>query len=190
MTRVPLTRDHAALLQSLTAIRGAELGVGTAIGDALAASANRLRRAPEKSKVVVLMSDGVNNSGAVAPIDAARAARALGIRVYTIGVGTDTAGRRQAAEGGERVRYVLRQARIDEGTMGDIARTTGGRYFRARDTEALGRIYREIDRMERTPVETRLYVRHRDWYLPFLLAGAVLLILEWLFRATRWGRVP
>lgn len=190
MTRVPLTHDHAELLQSLTAIRGAELGVGTAIGDALAASANRLRRAPEKSKVVVLMSDGVNNSGVVAPIDAARAARALGIRVYTIGVGTDTAGRRQAAEGGERVRYVLRQARIDEGTMADIARTTGGRYFRARDTEALGRIYREIDRMERTPVQSRRYVRHRDWYLPFLLAGAVLLILEWLFRATRWGRVP
>jgi Ca-activated chloride channel family protein len=164
--------------------------VGTAIGDALAASVNRLRRAPEKSKVVVLMSDGVNNSGTVDPLKAARAAGALGIRVYTIGVGTDTAGRRQAALGGERVRYVLRQASIDERTMTDISRTTGGRYFRARDTEALGRIYHEIDRLERTPVQTRRYVRHRDWYLPFLLAGAVLLILEWLFRATRWGRVP
>lgn len=190
MTRVPLTRDHAELLESLMSIRGAELGVGTAIGDALAAAANRLRRAPEKSRVVVLMSDGVNNSGTVDPRQAARAAGALGIRVYTVGVGTDTAGRREAAAGGERMRYVIRQASIDERSMADIARLTGGRYFRARDTEALARIYAEIDRMERTPVRTRRHVRFRDWYLPFLLAGAALLILEWLFRATRWGRVP
>lgn len=190
VTRVPLTRDHAVLIESLDGLRGGELGSGTAIGDALAAAANRLRGAAERSRVVVLMSDGVNNSGVLAPEEAARAAAAIGIRVYTIAVGTDTVARQPVAATENGLRYDLRQAQVDERTLTLVSRLTGGRFFRARDTGALERIYAEIDRMERTPVEVRRYVERRDRHLAFLLAGAVLLVLEWLLRATRWGRVP
>lgn len=190
MTRVPLTTDYAALLEALDGLRGGELNDGTAIGDGIAAAANRLRRAPEKSRVIILMSDGMNNRGALDPRASARAAAALGIRVYTIGVGTDTTAPRAVARAGSGVRYADGPASIDERLMTDVARQTGGRYFRARDTRALSTIYGEIDGLERTPVRVRRYVRHTEWHLPLLLAGAVLLLLEWLFRATRWGRVP
>ncbi|MBW3571011.1 MAG: VWA domain-containing protein [Gemmatimonadetes bacterium] len=190
MTRVPLTRDHAVLADAVDGLRSGGLGEGTAIGDGLAAAAARLRRAEERSKVVVLMSDGANNRGEVDPRQAARAAALLGIRVYTIAMGSDTVARIPVALTRVGVRYAIARTTVDEALLADIASTSGGRYFRARDTEALRRIYEEIDRLERTPVTARRYLRYRDWYLPFLLTGAVVLILEWLFRATRWGRVP
>lgn len=189
MTRVPLTRDYEVLAEAVSGLQSG-LGEGTAIGDGLAAAAARLRRAEERSKVVVLMSDGANNRGEVDPRQAAHAAKAMGIRVYTIAMGGDTVARIPVAVTRVGVRYALARTTVDEKLLSEIATTSGGRYFRAKDTEALRRIYTEIDRLERTPVRVRRYVRYRDWYLPFLLGGAVLLILEWLFRATRWGRVP
>lgn len=190
MTRVPLTRDYEVLTEAVSGLQSGGLGDGTAIGDGLAAAAARLRRAEERSKVVVLMSDGANNRGEVDPRQAAHAAKALGIRVYTIAMGTDTVARIPVAVTRVGVRYAMARATVDEKLLAEIATVSGGRYFRAKDTDALRSVWTEIDALERTPVRVRRYVRYRDWYLPFLLAGAVLLILEWLFRATRWGRVP
>ncbi|HVH11542.1 MAG TPA: hypothetical protein VM759_00750, partial [Longimicrobium sp.] len=137
-----------------------------------------------------LMSDGASNRGEVDPRQAAQAAAALGIRVYTIAMGSDTVARVPVAVTRVGVRYALAQTVVDERLLAEIARTTDGRYYRARDTETLRRIYADIDRLERTPVRVRRYHQTRDWYLPFLLAGAALLVTEWLLRATRWGRVP
>ncbi len=190
MTRVPLTRDYGILSEAVAGLESGGLGEGTAIGDGLAASAARLRRAEERSKVVVLMSDGASNRGDIDPRQAAQAAAALGIRVYTIAMGSDTVARVPVAITRVGVRYAYAKTAVDEVLLADIARTTQGRYYRARDTETLRRIYADIDRLERTPVRVRRYHRTRDWYLPFLLAGAALLVAEMLFRATRWGRVP
>jgi len=190
MTRVPLTRDYAVLTEAVGGLQSGGLGEGTAIGDGLAAAAARLRRAEERSRVVVLMSDGANNRGEVDPRQAARAAALLGIRVYTIAMGSDTVARIPVAMTRVGVRYGLARTTVDEKLLAEIATVSGGRYFRARDTDALRRIWTEIDRLERTPVRTRRYVRYTEWYLPFLLMGAAVLVLEWLFRATRWGRVP
>ena len=133
---------------------------------------------------------GVQQRAAERVADTARAAAALGIRVYTIAMGSDTVARIPVALTRVGVRYGLARTTVDEKLLTDIATTSGGRYYRAKDTDALRRIYGEIDRLERTPVRTRRYVRYSDWYLPFLLAGAALFLLEVLFRATRWGRVP
>lgn len=190
MTRVPLTRDYAVLAEAVAGLTSGGLGDGTAIGDGLAAAAARLRQAEEKSKVVVLMSDGANNRGEVDPLDAAKAAAALGIRVYTIAMGSDTVARVPVAITRVGPRYALARTVVDEKLLADVAGSTGGRYYRARDTDALRRIYVDIDRLERTPVRVRRYHRTRDWYLPFLLLGSALLLFEWMFRATRWGRVP
>jgi Ca-activated chloride channel family protein len=190
MTRVPLTRDYGILAEAVGSLESGGLGEGTAIGDGLAASAARLRNAPERSKVVVLMSDGASNRGEIDPKDAAQAAAALGIRVYTIAMGSDTVARVPVAITRTGPRYALARTVVDEKLLAEIAGVTRGRYYRARDTETLRRIYADIDRLERTPVRVRRYHRTRDGYLPFLLAGAALLVAEWLFRATRWGRVP
>ena len=190
MTRVPLTRDYAVLAEAVSGLQSGGLGEGTAIGDGLAAAAARLRQAEERSRVVVLMSDGANNRGEIDPRQAARAAAVLGIRVYTIAMGSDTVARVPVAITRVGPRYALARTVVDERLLADVAGQTGGRYYRARDTDALRRIYADIDRLERTPVRTRRYRRTRDWYLPFLLAGAAVLVAEWLFRATRWGRVP
>lgn len=190
MTRVPLTRDYGILAEAVGGLESGGLGEGTAIGDGLAAAAARLRRAEERSKVVVLMSDGASNRGDVDPRQAAQAAAALGIRVYTIAMGSDSVARVPVAITRIGVRYAFARTSVDEKLLADIARTTNGRYYRARDTETLRRIYGDIDRLERTPVRVRRYHRTRDAYLPFLLLGAALLVAEMLFRATRWGRVP
>jgi Ca-activated chloride channel family protein len=190
MTRVPLTRDYDVLAEAVGGLESGGLGDGTAIGDGLAAAAARLRTAPERSRVVVLMSDGASNRGDVDPRQAAQAAAALGIRVYTIAMGSDTVARVPVAWTRTGVRYAFARTTVDEKLLADVAQATRGRYYRARDTESLRRIYADIDRLERTPVRVRRYHRTRDWYLPFLLAGAALLVAEWLFRATRWGRVP
>lgn len=188
MTRVPLTTDDGVLLDAVRTLRAGTMGEGTAIGEGLAAAANRLRRAAGEGKVIVLMSDGANNRGEIDPRTAAAAAAALGIRVYTIAMGTDAPARMPVVRiGGEYARVV---ADFDEALLTEVASATGGRYYRARDTEALARIYGEIDRLERAPVRVRRYVRHRPWHLPFLLLGTAMLLGEWLFRATRWGRVP
>jgi Ca-activated chloride channel family protein len=189
LTLVPLTTDHSLLLTVLGTTQVGQLEDGTAIGLGLAAAANRLRRI-EGSRVVILLSDGENNRGNVNPRDAARAAAAYGIRVFTIGVGSKTRARIPIARTPTGLRYGYLPVSIDEPLLRDIASLTGGRYFRATDARALARIYEVIDQLVKSPVRVRRTVEYREWYLPFLLAGAALFLLEVLFRATRWGRLP
>lgn len=191
LTQVPATGDHDILGQAIGNVQVGMLEDGTAIGLGLATAANRLKQAAGQSRVIILMSDGENNRGSVDPRAAAKAAAAFGIRVFTIGVGSRTRARIPVAiTANGRLRYAWMPVSIDEPLLNDIARTTGGRYFRATDQRALERVYAEIDRLVKTKVNVRRYVRFTERYLPFLLAAAVLLVAEWCFRATRWGRVP
>jgi Ca-activated chloride channel family protein len=182
LTQVPLTTDYPVVQQAINSLQPGQLEDGTAIGTAIATSANRLRDAPGASRVMVLLTDGVNNRGSIDPRTAARAAAALGIRIYTIGVGTEGMAPVPVGRGLFGLRYEMRPVEIDDRLLTEVARLTGGRYFRARDAAALDRITREIDRLERVPVQTRTYVRFTELYrwplvLALLaLAGEILLV--------------
>ncbi len=191
LTRVPITVDYPVVEQAIRDIRIGELEDGTAIGTAIATAANRLRRAPGASKVVILMTDGENNRGRVDPRTAAAAAAELGIRIYTIGVGTEGEARLPIGRGPEgQLRYQLMPVQIDEQLLSDVAESTGGRYFRATDAEALGRIYQQIDRLERAPVQVTVYTERDESYRVPLLVGLGALALELLVAATLVVRVP
>jgi len=151
----PLTLDHSFLLQRLEQLKLGDIEDGTAIGSALASALNRVRDLPSKSRVVILMTDGQNNAGKVPPMTAAEAARSLGVRVYTIGVGTRGVAQYPQTDVFGQVRYVPMQVDIDEELLTKIAESTGGKYFRAVSTDTLRRIYDEIDRMEKTTAEGR-----------------------------------
>src|SRR5262249_49389606 len=144
LTQVPVTLDYPVLERSILDLRIGTLEDGTAIGSGLATAVNRLRRVPSKSKVVLLLTDGENNRGAIDPRTAAEAAATLGVRVYTIGVGTEGEARIPTGRGLSGFRYEMLPVRIDEGLLTDIASLTGGRYFRAKDSDALSRIFGQI----------------------------------------------
>src|SRR5688500_6405136 len=171
LTQVPLTTDYPVVIAAINNMQPGQLEDGTAIGTAIATAANRLKDAPGASKVMVLLTDGVNNRGSIDPRTAARAAAALGIRIYTIGVGTEGMAPVPVGRGLFGLRYEMRPVEIDDALLGEVARISGGRYFRARDAAALDRITREIDRLERVPVQTRTYVRFTELYRwPLILA--------------------
>jgi Ca-activated chloride channel family protein len=174
-TQCPLTLDHGIVTELLEQVDFGGVPDGTAIGMALATSVNRLREAQGVSKVVILLTDGQNNAGEVDPITAAEAAHALGVRVYTIGAGTDGPARIPVDDPVFGRRYVTIDASVDEKTLKEIADITGGKYFRATTAEALERIYAEIDRMEKSEAETTEYVEYTERG-PFLalLAGLIL----------------
>jgi Ca-activated chloride channel family protein len=190
LTQVPLTLDYAVLEQAIGGLRVGSLEDGTAIGTGLATALNRLRRIPGRSKVVLLLTDGENNRGAVDPRTAAEAAAALGVRVYTIGVGTEGEARVPTGRGLSGLRYEIVPVRIDEVLLRDVADRTGGRYFRATDAAALGRIFQQIDALERSSQTETVYGRRDETTRPFLLLGLGLLILELGLGATRVIRVP
>lgn len=190
LTQVPLTLDYAILEQAVAGLRVGALEDGTAIGTGLATALNRLRRVPGTSKVVVLLTDGENNRGAVDPRTAAEAAQALGVRVYTIGVGTEGEARVPTGRGLSGLRYETVPVRIDEELLRDIADRTGGRYFRATDGVALERIFRQIDAMERTSQAEDIYGNREEATRPFVAAALLLLALELTLGATRVVRVP
>ena len=189
LTQVPLTTDYPVVLAAVDAIQSGQLEDGTAIGTAIVTSANRLRSAAGRSRVLVLMTDGENNRGAVDPRTAAQAAAQFGIRIYTVGVGTEGMAPVPVGRGLYGLRYENRPVRIDEALLTDVARATGGRYYRARDSEALQRIYQEIDRLERTPVKARTYVRFTEEYRWPLGIALCALSLELLLLAWR-GPLP
>jgi Ca-activated chloride channel homolog len=157
LTQVPLTLDHAVLLAAVDQLQAGLLVDGTAIGTAIATATNRLQRATGRSRVLVLLTDGENNRGAVDPRTAAAAAAATGVRIYTIGVGRDGTAPVPVARGVFGLRYENRPVRIDEPLLQDVAAATGGRYYRARDADALARIYAQIDALERSPLVGRRY---------------------------------
>ncbi len=190
LTQVPVTLDYAVLERAVNEIRIGNLEDGTAIGSGLATAVNRLRRIPEKSKVVLLLTDGENNRGAIDPRTAADAAAAFGVKVYTVGVGTEGEARIPTGRGLNGFRYEMLPVRIDEALLRDIATRTGGRYFRAKDSEALSRIFRQIDALETSPIETVRFTRNDETTRPLLLAGLGLLLLELILAATRVVRIP
>jgi Ca-activated chloride channel family protein len=186
----PLTLDHAWLNKNLDRIRIGLVEDGTAIGSAIASAASRLKDKPADSKLMVLLTDGDNNAGPIQPLTAAEAARALGIRIYTVGAGsrglvpfpfTDPFGRTQ---------YRQVNMDFDEVTLQQIASITGGQYFRATDTQSLNRIFEDIDKLERTDVEMQQFVQYRDLFSWFLVGGFGLLVLETLLSQTLWRRLP
>ncbi len=191
LTQVPVTLDYAVVEQAILEMRIGSLEDGTAIGSGLATAVNRLRRAPDKSKVIVLLSDGENNKGLIDPRTAAAAASAYGIKVYTIGVGTE--GEAPIPTGrslGGGFRYEVLPVKIDEALLTEIADRTGGRYFRAKDSEALSHIFSEIDQLEKTPVAVTRYTQFDEATQPFILMGLLALGLELLLNATLVVRVP
>ena len=189
LTQVPLTTDYPVVNAAITNLQPGQLEDGTAIGTAIATAANRLKDAPGASRVMVLLTDGVNNRGAIDPRTAARAAAALGIRIYAIGVGTEGMAPVPVGRGLFGLRYEMRPVEIDDALLGEVARLTGGRYFRARDAAALDRITREIDRLERVPVQTRTYVRFTELYRWPLALALIAFALEMLLAAWR-GPLP
>lgn len=192
LTQVPITIDYPVLYQSLEQLQAGSgmLEDGTAIGTALATAANRLRRVEGNSRVIVLVTDGENNRGQIDPLTAARAAAAFGIKVYTIGIGTEGVARVPVARGPFGVQYASLPVHIDEKLLGQIADLTGGRYFRAQTRQALETIYAQINRLEKTRVNVRRYMDYTPWHLPFVLLAVTFIMVEWLLRASRWGRVP
>jgi len=192
LTQVPITVDYPILFQSLDKLQAGtqQLEDGTAIGTALATAANRLRAAPGKSKVIILMTDGENNRGEIDPVTAAQAAAAFDMKVYTIGVGSESVAPIPVATTPFGLQYATLPVHIDEDLLREIASTTGGRYFRATNEEALDSIYSQIDRLEKTTVQVRRYVDYTARYMPFLVLAMMALMVEWALRASRWGRVP
>jgi Ca-activated chloride channel homolog len=189
LTQVPLTTDYPVVLLAINGLQPGQLEDGTAIGTAIATSANRLKDAPGASRVMVLLTDGVNNRGSIDPRTAARAAAAVGVRIYAIGVGTEGMAPVPVGRGLFGLRYEMRPVEIDDALLTEVARTTGGRYFRARDAAALDRITHEINRLERVPVQTRTYVRFTELYRwPLLLALAA--FAAEMMLAARRGPLP
>jgi Ca-activated chloride channel family protein len=191
LTQVPVTLDYPVVEQAVMDIKIGSLEDGTAIGSGLAVAVNRLRRSPDKSKVILLLTDGENNKGLIDPRTAAATAGAYGIKVYTIGVGTEGEAPIPTGRGlGGGFRYEILPVKIDEVLLKEIATKTGGQYFRAKDSEALSRIFHQIDQLEKTPVSVTRYTRYDEAIRPFVLAGLCALALELLLNATLVVRVP
>jgi Ca-activated chloride channel family protein len=163
---------------------------GTAIGLGLATAVNRLRNTPSKSKVVVLVTDGRNNRGQIGPEAAADIARTLGVKVYTIGVGTKGEAPYPVGEGPLGTRYVLVREDLDEPLLRKVATTTGGQYFRATDPETLRQVFAKINSLEKTRIDSRVRILYAEMFPWFLLPAGTLLLLEGLFFWTRLRRIP
>lgn len=182
-TQCPLTTDHAVLINLLREVHSGMIEDGTAIGMGLATSVSRLKDSEAKSKVIILLTDGVNNRGEIAPLTAAGIAGTYGIRVYTIGVGSQgTAPYPVQTPFG--ARYQNMPVEIDEAVLKEIARTTGGRYFRATDNDKLRQVYAEIDQLEKSKIDIRQYTRKEEKYLIPAIFAFSLLGLEILTRNT------
>ncbi len=186
----PLTLDYNWLLQNLERVKAGMIEDGTAIGSGIASSLNRLRETTAKSKIVILLTDGRNNAGDVAPVTAAEAAKALGIRVYTIGAGSKGPVPYPARDFFGRLVYQQIEIDLDEDLLEKVASITGGRYFRATDTESLRAIYKEIDSLEKTPMEERGYEEYRELFPYFLVPGLIVLLLEIILGNTLLRRLP
>jgi Ca-activated chloride channel family protein len=204
--KAPLTLDHGALLESLDSIeipqplrdkRGRIINerflqeeLSTAIGDAVTLAVDRLKDAPTKSKVIVLLSDGESNAGVVSPQDAAETAKTFGIKIYSIGVGSTGEVPFPGVDIFGRQVLQMQAVRLDEETLRTLADLTGGRYFNAQDTAALEQVYAEIDRLEKTPSAGRLYTEYVELYPWFLLPGLALILAEVVLSATRFRSLP
>ncbi len=188
-TQCPLTTDHATAINLLRQLKTGIIEDGTAIGLGLANAIARLKDDNAKSKVIILLTDGVNNKGEIAPLTAADIAASLGIRVYTIGIGKNGYAP-FPVNTPVGIQYQQMEVKIDEGLLKEIAEKTGGKYFRATNEEKLRNIYSEIDKMEKTIFEKQESVQYRDYFMPFLIAAFLLLLLEMLLSNTIFRTNP
>ena len=189
-TQCPLTSDRGSVQTSLARLRSGVIDDGTAIGNGLGTAINRLRESSAKSKVVVLVTDGVNNSGQISPRMAADIAHDLGIKVYTIGVGRRGQAPMPAMDPFGNVMMVMAKVEIDEDLLREISKLTGGRYFRAENIDALAKIYEEIDQMEKSKIEVTDYISYEELYINWLLWGILLLIAELVVSRVVLRRLP
>lgn len=190
-TQCPLTSDHKVLKNMFPQIKAGSLNQGTAIGLGLAGAVARIKDSKAKSKVIIFISDGVNNVGEIAPLTAGELAKTYDIRVYCIGVGSKGKALQPVAmyaEGEYEYDYV--DVDVDEKVMGEISDMTGGKYFRATNKESLVNIYKEIDKMEKTIVSEKSFSNKAEHFLPLALFAAILLLLEFLLRFTVFRSVP
>jgi Ca-activated chloride channel family protein len=185
----PLTDDENWIVSRLRDVEIGQVEDGTAIGSAIASSVDHLGKSEAKSKIVILLTDGVNTSGSVNPLTAAEAAKALGIKIYTIGAGTN-------GEAPYPVRGLFgtqmqkMKVEIDEKTLTAIADSTGGKYFRATDTDSLEKIYAVINQLETTERKIKKYENYEELFFYFLYPALLLLLVEWILRHTRFRRLP
>ena len=193
-TQCPMTTDHSSLLSLLQNVRTdiAARGLiedGTAIGMGLANAVSRLKDSKAKSKVVILLTDGSNNRGDIAPMTAAEIAKSLGVRVYTIGIGTTGTARYPMNVGGA-TQYVNVPVEIDEQTLRSIASATDGDFYRAKNNKELNQIYKEIDKLEKSKLNVKQYSRRYEAFQTFALIAVIALLLELLMRITIFRRIP
>lgn len=188
-TQCPLTNDHSVLINLFQGVQYGMIEDGTAIGLGLANAVSRIKDSEAKSKVIILLTDGSNNAGDVAPMTAAEIAQSFGIRVYTIGVGTRGVAPYpvQTPVG---IRYQDLPVDIDEDMLREVAELTGGAYFRATDNTKLKSIYQEIDQLEKTKLRVHQYSKKNEEFMPFLLAALLLLLAEIVLRHTVLRRLP
>lgn len=186
----PLTLDHDWLLQNLDRLQVGLSQDGTAIGSGLASSVNRLRDQRAKSKIIVLLTDGVNNTGKIAPLTAAEAAKALGVKVYTIAAGSDGPAPIPITDENGRRRIVTIPADVDEKNLKSIAEITGGRFYRANDADSLRRIYSEIDKLEKTTQTLKKYENYKDLFAFAMIPAFLFLSAELGLAHTRFRRLP
>lgn len=193
-TQSPLTTDHTVLLNIFNNVKcdivtSGIIQDGTAIGDGIANAVTRLKDSQAKSKVIILLTDGSNNSGEISPLSAAEIAKTFGIRVYTIGVGTNgTAPYPVQTYAG--TQYMNLEVEIDENTLQQIAQTADGQYYRATSNSKLKEVYEEIDKLEKTKLNVKDYSRKLEEFQPFALAALLCLLLELLLRITILRRIP
>jgi Ca-activated chloride channel family protein len=186
----PITLDHDWLQQNLERVAIGGVDDGTAIGSAIAAAVNRLRTTPAKSKVVILLTDGMNNTGKISPLAAAEAAKALGVKIYTIGVGVRGKAPVPVRDEAGNMRLIMAQVDVDEKTLQTVADQTGGKFYRATDTDSLTKIYEQINRLE-TTAQTVQKFEHYDELYPWALIPALAIIgFGFILQQTRYRSLP
>jgi len=186
----PITLDHDWLQQNLERVTVGAADDGTAIGSAIAAGVNRLRLTPAKSKVFILLTDGVNNTGKISPLAAAEAAKAMGVKIYTIGVGVRGDAPIPVRDAAGNTRLIMAKVDVDERTLQAVAQETGGKFYRATDTDSLQKIYEEINRFEKTAQTVQKFERTEELYPWALVPSLAILGLSLTLQQTRLRRLP
>ena len=189
-TQCPLTLDYGVLFNFLDKVDFGMIEDGTAIGLAIANAVNRLRESEAEGKVVILLSDGRNNAGEIDPVTAAQAAKAMNVKIYTIGAGKPGNAPYPVDDPIFGRRYIYVENEIDEATLRQIAQITGGEYFRAKDEEGLALIYKQISEMEQTEIKVKEYLQYNELFSNYALAGLLLLVTEIVLANTRYRKIP
>jgi Ca-activated chloride channel family protein len=189
-TRCPLTLDYGVLLHVIESVEIGAIEDGTAIGNALATALNRLRESSAKSKVIILITDGNNNRGEIQPLDAAEIALSLGVKIYTVGIGSQGIARVPVQDPTYGKVYVDMHVEIDEASLTKIAEKTGGLYYRATDKPTLEKIFEDIGRLEKTEMKVRSYTHYNERYFALVAIAMILALLVLTAGLTRFSKTP